>query len=127
MGDAKLAAAFLHSEKRANRGVIRSIKTKAVDKNLPAETIITGSYKLRSNELGIMKAIDKILAHLERHHGLDLMIVHVTNERGLVAPDGQALPSQQELSLRVFTKDKGQWRVAAFHNTMIRPFDAVQK
>jgi hypothetical protein len=33
----------------------------------------------------------------------------------------------QELSLRVFAMDNGQWRVAAFHNTMIRPFDAVQK
>jgi uncharacterized protein (TIGR02246 family) len=53
----------------------------------------------------------------------DVARVHVTNElSGLVAPDGQALPSHQELSLRVFVKEAGAWRVAAFQNTMIRPF-----
>jgi uncharacterized protein (TIGR02246 family) len=55
----------------------------------------------------------------------DIALAHVTNElSGLVAPDGQALPSHQELSLRVFTKADGVWKVAAFHNTMIRPFAA---
>ena len=43
---------------------------------------------------------------------------------GLVAPDGQTLPSHQELSLRVFAKESGVWSVAAFHNTMVRPFGA---
>ena len=32
-----------------------------------------------------------------------------------------ALPSHQELSLRVFVKDAGVWQIAAFHNTMIAP------
>jgi hypothetical protein len=41
-----------------------------------------------------------------------------------VASDGQALPSHQELSLRVFVKESGVWSVAAFHNTMVRPFGA---
>jgi hypothetical protein len=41
-----------------------------------------------------------------------------------VAPDGQTLPSHQELSLRVFAKESGVWSVAAFHNTMVRPFGA---
>jgi hypothetical protein len=51
--------------------------------------------------------------------------VHVTNElSGLVAPDGQALPSQQERSLRVFIKESGAWRVTAFQNTLVRPFNA---
>jgi uncharacterized protein (TIGR02246 family) len=55
----------------------------------------------------------------------DIALVHVTNERsGLVAPDGQTLPSHQELSLRVFAKESGVWSVAAFHNTMVRPFGA---
>lgn len=58
----------------------------------------------------------------------DVALAHVTNElSGLVAPDGQALPAHQELSLRVLTKEDGQWRVAAFHNTMIRPFAATPK
>lgn len=58
----------------------------------------------------------------------DVALAHVTNElSGLVAPDGQELPAHQELSLRVFTKDDGQWRVAAFQNTMIRPFATTPK
>jgi uncharacterized protein (TIGR02246 family) len=53
----------------------------------------------------------------------DVALANVTNElSGLVAPDGRALPSHQELSLRVFVKDAGVWQVAAFHNTMIAPF-----
>jgi uncharacterized protein (TIGR02246 family) len=55
----------------------------------------------------------------------DIALVHVTNElSGLVAPDGQTLPSHRELSLRVFVKESGVWSVAAFHNTMVRPFGA---
>jgi uncharacterized protein (TIGR02246 family) len=53
----------------------------------------------------------------------DVALANVTNElSGLVAPDGHALPSHQELSLRVFVKDAGIWQVAAFHNTMVAPF-----
>lgn len=53
----------------------------------------------------------------------DVAIAHVTNElSGLVTPDGQTPPPHKELSMRVFVKNGGQWRVAAFHNTMIRPF-----
>ncbi len=55
----------------------------------------------------------------------DVALVHVLNELGgLVAPDGAKVPAHRELSLRVFTKDGGTWRVAAFHNTMQRPFEA---
>jgi len=40
-------------------------------------------------------------------------LANVTNElSGLVAPDGHALPSHQELSLRVFVKDAGVWQIA---------------
>jgi uncharacterized protein (TIGR02246 family) len=55
----------------------------------------------------------------------DIALVNVTNElSGLVAPDGQALPSHQELSLRVFVKESGVWQVVAFQNTLVRPFGA---
>jgi len=55
----------------------------------------------------------------------DIALVHVTNElSGLVAPDGQTLPSHQELSLRVFVKESGVWSVAAFQNTLVKPFGA---
>ena len=53
----------------------------------------------------------------------DIALAHVTNElSGLVTPEGQELPAHQELSLRIFAKDAGIWRVVAFHNTMVRPF-----
>ncbi len=53
----------------------------------------------------------------------ELAIVHVTNElSGLVDSAGLKLPSHQELSIRVFIKESDNWRVTAFHNTMIRPF-----
>jgi len=53
----------------------------------------------------------------------EVALVHVTNElSGLVAPDGAALPPHQELSLRVLVRQDGRWQVAAFHNTMVRPF-----
>lgn len=53
----------------------------------------------------------------------DVALAHVTNElSGLVTPDGQNIPSHLELSLRVFVRDDGVWRVASFHNTMFNPF-----
>ena len=51
----------------------------------------------------------------------DVAIAHVTNETsGMVIPGGQRLPVQQELNIRVFTKDNGRWLVTAFHNTSVR-------
>jgi uncharacterized protein (TIGR02246 family) len=53
----------------------------------------------------------------------DVALAHVTNElSGLVSPEGRQLPAHQELSIRVFVKDGADWRVTAFHNTMISPF-----
>ncbi len=51
----------------------------------------------------------------------DVAIAHVTNETsGMVLPGGQKLPVQQELNIRVLTKENGRWLVAAFHNTSVR-------
>jgi len=51
----------------------------------------------------------------------DVALAHVTNElSGLVGPDGQTLPSHQELSIRVLVKDQGSWRITAFHNTILQ-------
>ena len=53
----------------------------------------------------------------------DLAIAHVTNElSGLIDSTGLKLPSHRELSVRVFIKESGAWKVTAFHNTMIKPF-----
>ena len=51
----------------------------------------------------------------------DVALAHVTNElSGLVSPEGQMLPSHQELSIRVLVKDQGSWRITAFHNTILQ-------
>jgi uncharacterized protein (TIGR02246 family) len=53
----------------------------------------------------------------------DVALAHVTNElSGLIGPDGGRPPPHQELSLRVFVRQDGVWRVAAFHNTLVQPF-----
>jgi len=50
----------------------------------------------------------------------DVAIVHVTNQiSGFLAPDGSVEPPHNELSMRVFQKDNGIWRVGAFHNTTV--------
>ncbi|MFL9999992.1 MULTISPECIES: SgcJ/EcaC family oxidoreductase [Paraburkholderia] len=55
----------------------------------------------------------------------DVALVHVTNElSGLMNSDGQTLPAHRERSLRVFVKESGVWRVAAFQNTLAKPFEA---
>jgi hypothetical protein len=43
-----------------------------VDPALPADTVITGMYRLGANELSVMRALDLIVSHLERAYGLDL-------------------------------------------------------
>lgn len=50
----------------------------------------------------------------------DVAIAHVTNEMsGVVNAEGETQSPHQELSIRVLVKDKGIWRVSAFHNTII--------
>jgi len=50
----------------------KTIKTKHVDPALPAETVITGMYRLGANELSIVRALDLVVSHLARNYGLDL-------------------------------------------------------
>ena len=53
----------------------------------------------------------------------DVALAHVLNElSGLKSPSGGLLPAHRELSIRVFVKNDGVWRVTAFHNTIVRPF-----
>lgn len=54
----------------------------------------------------------------------DVALVQVINElSGLVNSEGQTLPAHREISLRVLVKEPGGWRVAAFQNTLARPFE----
>lgn len=51
----------------------------------------------------------------------DVALAHVRNElSGLIDPDGRTLPPHQELSVRVFVKNDGTWRITAFHNTIVQ-------
>jgi uncharacterized protein (TIGR02246 family) len=102
---------------------------------LPNASLVTVRGEIMEGQATIEKGLSSIFETRARnatHRTLDIAIrflrpdialAHVTNElSGLAAPDGQALPSHQELSLRVFIKEDGRWQVAAFHNTMIRSF-----
>src|SRR5262249_4974973 len=52
----------------------------------------------------------------------DVAIAHVTNElSGEVSANGQQLPPQQELSIRVCVKENGLWREGALYNNIKRP------
>lgn len=51
----------------------------------------------------------------------DVALAHVRNElSGLADPDGQTVPPHQELSVRVFVKNDGQWRMTVFQNTIVQ-------
>jgi len=102
---------------------------------MPEAQLVTVRGEVMESQAAIEKGLTSIFetrAKTATHRTLnvsirllrpDIALVHVTNElSGLVAPDGTALPSHQELSLRVLAKQDGRWQVAAFHNTMVRPF-----
>jgi uncharacterized protein (TIGR02246 family) len=107
---------------------------------LPNARLVTVRAEIMDGQAAIEKGLTSIFETRARnaaHRTLDVTIrfvrpdvalAHVTNElTGLVAPDGQPLPSHQELSLRVFIKQDRRWQVAAFHNTMIRPFASAPR
>ena len=50
----------------------------------------------------------------------DVAIAHVTNQiTGFLGPDGSTEPPHDELSIRVFGKEDGNWRVVAFQITAV--------
>jgi uncharacterized protein (TIGR02246 family) len=56
----------------------------------------------------------------------DVAIVHQKHEMsGMRSPSGEAMPPQQELGIRVMVKEQGTWLITAFHNTIVRPEQAV--
>jgi uncharacterized protein (TIGR02246 family) len=51
----------------------------------------------------------------------DVALAYVINEMsGLIGPDGRTQPPHRELRIRVVVKDNNVWKIAAFHNTMLR-------
>ena len=52
----------------------------------------------------------------------DVAIVHETHEMsGMSNDQGETMPPQQELSIRVMVKELGKLLITAFHNTIVRP------
>ena len=63
----------------------------------------------------------KTLAITVRFIRPDVAVAHVTNElSGITTADGQVLPSHRELSVRVWSKEQGLWRMTTFHNTIVQ-------
>jgi uncharacterized protein (TIGR02246 family) len=69
------------------------------------------------------EATQRTLGVTVRFIAPDVAVAHVTNElSGIVRPDDQRLPPHTEISIRVFLKTDGAWKVAAFHNAIVAPF-----
>ncbi len=57
----------------------------------------------------------------------DVAVAHVTNElSGLIDAQRHRLPPHRELSVRIFVKTAGAWRVTAAHNTIVAAVDATR-
>ena len=81
------------------------------------ENGLTGLFQGRNRNANV-----KVLDVKVRLISPDVAIAHVTTElSGVVNAEGQNLPARRELSLRVFVKNQGVWRVTAFHNTVLQP------
>lgn len=63
----------------------------------------------------------RLVDHSIRFVRDDLALAHVEIEMsGAASTSGELLAPHRELSLRVYVRDDGVWRVTAFHNTAIR-------
>ena len=95
-----------------------SVRGEMMEGQAAIEKGLTSIFKTRAGN-ATLRTLDVAIRFLRP----DVALAHVTNElSGLVSPDGDQLSSHQEISLRVFIKEDGRWQLAAFHNTMIRPF-----
>src|SRR5215218_87328 len=52
----------------------------------------------------------------------DVALVHeLHGMRGMRGPNGEPMPAQEELGVRVLVKDGARWRTTAFNHTIVRP------
>jgi uncharacterized protein (TIGR02246 family) len=99
----------------------------------PTATLVTVRGERMSGTTEIVKGLGSIFATRANHARLqqldysvtfltsDVAVAHVLNELGGVpGANGEPVPPHQELSIRVFVKLDGVWRVAAFHNTIVQ-------
>lgn len=67
------------------------------------------------------KAVLKTLDITVRFIRPDVALAYVTNEMsGVLSPTGDQQPPHTEPSIRVVVKDRGVWRITAFHNTVVQ-------
>ena len=98
----------------------------------PTATLVTVRGERMSGTAEIVKGLSSIFATRAKNARLqqldtsvtfltsDVAVAHVLNELSDVKSSaGELLPPHQELSIRVFLKTDGVWRVAAFHNTIV--------
>lgn len=63
-----------------------------------------------------LKTMDVTVRFIRR----DVAVVHVTSQlSGFLNPNGSTEPPHSEISIRVFQKENGIWRMGAFHNTTV--------
>lgn len=73
-------------------------------------------------ETALKEAKIKLLNLRVRFIKPDVAMAHETHElSGMLGPNGEKVPAQRELSIRVLVKERGKWLVTAFHNTVVRP------
>lgn len=54
----------------------------------------------------------------------DVAIAHQTHDMsGKRGPNGEALPTERQLSTRILVKEHGKWVQTAFQNTIVRPVE----
>jgi uncharacterized protein (TIGR02246 family) len=56
----------------------------------------------------------------------DVAIAHQTHDMsGKRGPNGEAVPTERQLSTRILVKERGKWVQTAFQNTIVRPVDSL--
>lgn len=99
----------------------------------PTATLVTVRGERMNGTAEIVKGLGSIFATRAKHAQLqqldcsvtfltpDVAVAHVLNElSGVLDARGELVAPHHELSIRVFVKVDGVWRVAAFHNTIVR-------
>ena len=80
-----------------------------------AAEIETAGFRTRLRE-ATLKTMDVTIRFIRS----DVAVVHVTSQiSGFLNPNGATEPPHSELSIRIFQKENGIWRVGAFHNTTV--------
>lgn len=58
----------------------------------------------------------------------DVAIAHQIHDMsGKRGPNGEALPTERQLSTRILVKEQGKWVQTAFQNTIVRPVEPLSK